>query len=204
MLDDGRIGVRAGGRAEQVERVGHIGRPVPQGVVDRVLQRPGPAFDRHDLGAAEPHLVDVDALALDVRDAHEDLRLHAQQRADHRGGQAVLARPGLRDELGLAHVLGEQSLAEAVVDLVGAAVQQVLALEVDLKAHVLAESLGMVERARPAGVVGQQLRQLRDERLVLVEAVRRPPPIPPAPESAPPARSSRRTHQICHMFHFCS
>ena len=151
----------------------HVGSPVPQGVVDRVLECPRPALHGDDLRAAELHLVDVDALALDVGDAHEDLRLHAQQGADHGGRQAVLARAGLGDELGLAHVLGEQALAERVVDLVGAAVEQVLALEIDLEAHVLAEPPGVIERRGPAGVVSVQLIELGDKRLVLVEAVER-------------------------------
>ena len=45
------------------------------------------------------------------------------------GGHAVLAGAGLGDEAGLAHPLGEQRLAEHVVDLVRAGVVEVLALE---------------------------------------------------------------------------
>ena len=124
VFDDRRVRVRTGRGAEQIERVGDVRGPVPQGIIDRVLERARPAFDRDDLRAAELHLVDVDALALDVDGAHEDLGLHAQQRADHRGGQAMLACAGLGDQLGLAHVLGEQTLAQRVVDLVRAAVEQ--------------------------------------------------------------------------------
>jgi hypothetical protein len=54
--------------------------------------------------------------------------------ARHGGrGDAVLARAGLGDDAGLAHALGQQDLAEAVVDLVRAGVVQVLALEVDFR-----------------------------------------------------------------------
>ena len=46
----------------------------------------------------------------------------------------MLARAGLGDDARLAHALGEQRLAEHVVDLVGAGVAEVLALEVDARA----------------------------------------------------------------------
>ena len=57
--------------------------------------------------------------------------------------------------------LRQQPLADGVVDLVGAGVGQVLALEVDLGAAELArEVLGEVERRRPAGEVAQHAVQL--------------------------------------------
>jgi hypothetical protein len=55
-------------------------------------------------------------------------------------GHAVLAGAGLGDHPGLAHPLGEQRLAQHVVDLVRAGVVEVLALEQDPRAAgVLAE-----------------------------------------------------------------
>ena len=61
----------------------------------------------------------------------------------------------------LAHAPRQQGLAQAVVDLVRAGVQQVLALDVDLRAAVdFAQALGVIERRGPAGVVGEQILQL--------------------------------------------
>jgi hypothetical protein len=48
-------------------------------------------------------------------------------------GHAVLAGAGLGDDPRLAHVLGEQRLADGVVHLVRAGVVQVLALEEDAR-----------------------------------------------------------------------
>ena len=62
----------------------------------------------------------------------------SHSKADEGGGggerDAVLPRARLGDELLLAHALGQQRLAEAVVDLVRAGVVQILALEVNLRA----------------------------------------------------------------------
>ncbi len=64
---------------------------------------------------------------------------------------AVLAGAGLGDDARLAHALGEQDLAEAIVDLVRAGVVQLLALEIDLRAaEMLGQPLGEIER-RSAG-----------------------------------------------------
>ena len=52
----------------------------------------------------------------------------------------MLTGAGLGDDPSLAHPLREYSLAERVVDLVGAGVQQVFALEVDALAR--GESFG--------------------------------------------------------------
>ena len=70
-----------------------------------------------------------------------------EQRADRGRGHAVLAGAGLGDDALLAHALGQQSLTDAVVDLVGAGVQQVLALEVNLRAAQLLASGARRNRA---------------------------------------------------------
>ena len=54
----------------------------------------------------------------------------------------------------LAHAAGEEDLAERVVDLVGAGVVELVALEVDLRAaEPLGQALGEVERRGAADVV---------------------------------------------------
>ena len=73
-------------------------------------------------------------LAADVLLAHVDVALEPEPRA-HRGGRdAVLARARLGDDAALAQPDGEQRLADGVVDLVGAGVVQVLALQPDVRA----------------------------------------------------------------------
>ena len=66
--------------------------------------------------------------------AHVDVALEAEQRARRRRGHAVLAGARFGDDAPLAHALGEQRLAERVVDLVRAGVRQILALQEDARA----------------------------------------------------------------------
>ena len=68
----------------------------------------------------------------------------SEQRAHRRGRHAVLAGAGLGDDPPLAHALGQQRLAERVVELVRAGVVEVLALQIHRPAR----------RARRAGARG--------------------------------------------------
>src|SRR5690606_23222749 len=95
---------------------------------------------------------------------HVDDAFQAQARRHGGGGHAVLAGAGLGDDPGPAHAAGQQRLADGVVDLVRAGVVQVLALEQDARAAVLAaEPLGEVDRARAADVVAEVGVQRLDE-----------------------------------------
>ena len=105
--------------------------PVPHRLVDRVLEGRAAGGDRPDLRPERPHPEHVRLLPLDVLGAHVDDARQAEERAGRRGRDAVLAGAGLGDHPGLAQAAGQERLAEGVVDLVGAGVGEVLALEVD-------------------------------------------------------------------------
>lgn len=169
VADHGREGVRTGDRAEEVVGAVHIGDPVAERLVDGVLEGPGAGLHGDDLGAQHPHPGHVQGLALGVDLAHVDGALEAEERAGGGGGDAVLAGSGLGDDAGLAHALGEQRLAQHVVDLVRAGVVEVLALEEDPGAPgVLGEPRHLGEGAGPAGVVDHQVVELgREGRVVL-------------------------------------
>ena len=114
--------------------------PVAERLVHGVLERARAALHGGHGGAQELHAHDVELLAAHVFAAHVDGALEVEQRAGGGGGHAVLAGAGLGDDAGLAHALGEEGLPEDVVDLVGAGVAEVLALEQDGGAAALAEA----------------------------------------------------------------
>ena len=148
-----RVRVRARDAADDVVGGAHVRDPVAQRLVERVLQRLRAALDRNDRRAEQVHAVDVRRLPADVFAAHVDDALEAEQGGGGGAGDAVLAGAGLGDDARLAHPPGEQRLADAVVDLVGAGVVEVLALEVDAGAAGLArQALGEVQAAGPADV----------------------------------------------------
>ena len=107
-----------------------------------------------------------------VLGAHVDDAVEPEARADRRGRDAVLAGAGLGDDALLAEPPREHRLAERVVQLVRAGVEQVLALEVE--ALVGREALGARERRRPAGVRREQLVQLARGTTSSARAARQP------------------------------
>ena len=127
----GRVRMRAESAAEQVVGGADVGDPVAHGLADGVFQRLRAGRNAAHFSAQQPHAQHVQLLAGHVHVAHVDDAFQAEQSADRCGGHAVLAGAGLGNDALLAHALGEQALAERVVDFVRAGVEQVFALEVD-------------------------------------------------------------------------
>ena len=120
-------------RAKQVVGVADIGHPIAHRFVDRILQRLAAGIDLTNRGAEQLHADDVQRLTTHVLGAHVDMAFEAKQRAGGRSRNTVLTCAGFRDDSRLAHSLGEQRLAERVVDLVRAGMGQVFAFEQDAK-----------------------------------------------------------------------
>mmetsp|Transcript_20706 Transcript_20706/g.65502 ORF Transcript_20706/g.65502 Transcript_20706/m.65502 type:complete len:480 (+) Transcript_20706:426-1865(+) len=159
------VGVGAGDGAEDVVGGLDVGHPVANGLRGGILEGGSARVHGADLRAQELHAEDVEGLALAVVGTHVDDAVEAEARAHSRGGHAVLAGAGLRDDALLAKALGEEGLAEGVVDLVRAGVVEVLALEVNLDVAavlgvVLREALGKVEWGLAAHKVLEHAREL--------------------------------------------
>ena len=166
-----RIRMRPGDRADDVERIGHVGHPVAHRFVERVLQGLRARSHRHHLGTEQFHPVDVDLLPLDVDRAHVDDAVEAETRGNRGAGDAVLAGAGLGNDAALAHALGDERLADRVIDLVRAGVVQIFALEQDLcAADFLRQAFGVIDRARPADVVLQVAVEFGNEIGILAQA----------------------------------
>ena len=129
LTDHVRVRVRADHGAEAEVGVADVGHPVAHRFVDGVLERAAPALHRLDLGTEQLHAEHVQRLAFDVDGPHVDLALQPHQGRRGRAGDAVLPGAGVGDDPLLAHPLGEQGLSDHVVDLVGAGVIEILALE---------------------------------------------------------------------------
>src|SRR2546422_11687616 len=103
--------------------------PVADRLARRLLERLRPELDWPRLGAEQAHPLDVRRLSAHVFSAHVDDAVEAEPRADGRGRDAVLSGARLGDDPALAEPPGEHGLAERVVELMGARVEQVLALQ---------------------------------------------------------------------------
>ena len=153
--------MRPGGRAETVMGCLLAGDPGPQGLVDGVLERAGAALHGVHLGAQQFHAPDIGGLALHILAAHVDDAIHAQTRGGRRRGHAVLSRAGFRHQGRLAHVFRQQGLAQGIVDLVRAGMQQILALEPEVETQFLRKRGAKGQRRGPTGVIAQKVVQLR-------------------------------------------
>jgi hypothetical protein len=158
LTDDLRVRRRPDARADQIVRVLDVGDPVADRLARGLLQRPRPELDRAHLRAEQGHPLEVRPLPTHVLGAHVDDAVEPEPRADRRRGDAVLARAGLGDDSLLAEPHREQRLAERVVELVGAGVQQVLPLEVEPLPW--REALRERERCRSPGIGAAELLQL--------------------------------------------
>ena len=125
-------------------------RPVSHGLVDGVLQSPGAGPDRYDFCAHQLHPVDIHLLPLDVHFAHVDLRLKTQIGPDDGRGHTMLARSGLGDQPGFAHILRHQRLTEGVVELMSSAVYQILSFQIDPTIQLSTEIPGKIEGRWPS------------------------------------------------------
>ena len=154
-------------RTEAVIGLVGVGDPVPERLVDRVLEGLGSGFDRYHRRAQQSHPRHVERLARGVHCTHVDHTLETQQRTRRRRGHPVLACACLGDHPGLTHFAGQQGLTENVVDLVRSGVVEVFSLQKDPSpTGMLAESLGLVDRGRAPGVVLLQSIQFIEEGLV--------------------------------------
>ncbi|EGE58214.1 hypothetical protein RHECNPAF_334005 [Rhizobium etli CNPAF512] len=162
IADHLRIGMRAGRRADEIIGVLDIGDPVAQRLVHGVLQRATACRHRFDFRSKQLHAENVRRLTLDVGCAHVDDAGKSEAGGNSGRSDAVLAGASFRNDARLAHALGEQDLADAVVDLVRAGVVQLLAFEVNLRAAEFGrQPLGEIERAGAADIVRAQMLQFR-------------------------------------------
>ncbi len=146
--------------AENVVRVADVGYPVAHGLVDRFLKRLLAGFHADDCCAHEPHAKHIQRLALHVVRAHVDDTLQTKFRARRRGRHAMLARTGLGDDTFLAHAFRENRLRKCIVDLVRARVQQILALQINLRAAAkFSEPLCKIKLGWPARKFLQMMAQ---------------------------------------------
>src|ERR1035437_5460076 len=151
--------VRAGDGADHIVGGLDVGDPVAHRLVDGILEGRAAMVHRDHLGAQQLHPSHIQCLTPRVLRTHVDDALKAHQGGHSGTCHTVLTCAGLGDDARLAHLFGQQGLAERIVDLVRAGVVEVLTLEQDAGAPGMLlkgshECLGHVTTAIRAEAAG--------------------------------------------------
>ena len=145
-----------GGGAQHIVGVLVVGCPVAHGFVTGILEGGGAGGDAHHFGPHQAHTKHIGLLALHVHCTHIDTAGQPEQGAGQCCGHTVLSGAGLGDDACLAHALGQQRLSQYLVGLVGTAVQQILALEIEPGLGATGQVATECQRRRATGILGQQ------------------------------------------------
>src|SRR5712692_744847 len=124
------------------------------------------------LGTEHLHPVHVQFLPVHVLDPHVDFRAQSQSGARHSGSNPMLSRPCFSNDPPLPHFPSKESLAESIVDLVRATMQEILSLQVDSSPSNMASQIGSkIQWRRSTSETVQPARQLFLEGGVVGEPV---------------------------------
>src|SRR5262249_36694451 len=156
--DDLWVRGRPDAGTDQVVRRLDVRDPVADCLACRFLERLRAEFDRPHLGAEQAHPFDVWCLSPHVLDSHVDHTVEAEPRARRGGGAPAWAGPRPRAYPLLPEPLGEPRLAQSVVELVRAGMEQILALQVEPLAR--GEPLDERQGGGAAAVIPAELFQL--------------------------------------------
>ena len=147
--------------AQQIMRSADVCDPVAHRFVDGIFERRRARGHTAYFGAQQAHAINVQLLPPHVGFAHVDDAFHAEESANRGRGDAVLPGAGLRHNPALAHAPRQQTLAQAVIDLVRAGVQQVFAFQINLcTAKLLAKASRVIQRCGTTRIICQQVIQL--------------------------------------------
>eukprot|EP00123_Amoebidium_parasiticum_P018125 comp24111_c0_seq1/m.43620 comp24111_c0_seq1/g.43620 ORF comp24111_c0_seq1/g.43620 comp24111_c0_seq1/m.43620 type:complete len:376 (+) comp24111_c0_seq1:537-1664(+) len=127
------VGVGADNTADGKELVGWVLGIGLEGNVHSLLQASTAVGCCHDVGAQNAHADHVGLLLGNVGLSHVDVTLQTEEGCGRGQSYTVLTSTSLGHNLLLAHLLGKQSLSNAVVDFVGASMVKILSLQVDLR-----------------------------------------------------------------------
>ena len=162
--------MRARDGADAVKCIADICDPIAKGFVHRVFKGRCAATDGAHFRAEKPHTKDVGFLPHNVCGAHKDNTFQAKARRDCGGGNAVLPRACLGDNAALAHALGQQDLAHAIIDFMRARMVQLVALEIDLGrfaaillSRIVRQALCVIKRGGTAHIMGEKFIKLGEE-----------------------------------------
>lgn len=168
VTDDGgeRVGTDSG--ADKIMGRVQSSDPVSHSLVDSVLQGLGTGGNGDNSTTKHLDPEDVQLLPPHILSTHENVTLHAKLGADGGGGDTVLTGTSLGDNSSLAQSLGEENLANGIVNLVRTSMVEIFPLEPNPRtAHLLGQPLGKVKFTRSVDVPKHILKLFPERRVLL-------------------------------------
>ena len=132
VADHQREGMGTRSRSNAVDRVFIFSGIGCESGVNCLFQSFETEADRDDIGAQQLHPCDIGCLLGYIHLTHIDVALEPEVGCCSSQGHAVLSGAGLGDQFLFPHIFGQQTLAHTVVELVGAGVVEIFALEINL------------------------------------------------------------------------
>jgi len=146
----------AGGSQDIVGGV-HVGDPVPERLVDGILENPSAVFDRYDLGPKLLHPEYIGPLADDIHLSHVNGAVESEFGRHGGRGHAVLAGAGFCNHPFFAHFLNHKTLAHDIIGLMGPGVVEILTFDIYLcPSKVAGQVFGIGQGGGTAGIGGHQ------------------------------------------------
>ena len=140
------VRMRSHGGTYDIEGILWMAAPVTDCLGTSITQSHVTCANRIHLGAQHLHALHVGMLALHVGSTHEDFALHVHQCTNGSSGNTMLSGTCLGDDTSLAHLLRHQNLTDGIVNLVRTRMVEVLTLQIQLAAILLAHTLGIIKR----------------------------------------------------------
>mmetsp|Transcript_7366 Transcript_7366/g.18026 ORF Transcript_7366/g.18026 Transcript_7366/m.18026 type:complete len:482 (+) Transcript_7366:427-1872(+) len=147
--DDGREGVGTDSRTNQIVCVANISDPVRHGFVDGILECALTILNRDNLGTEGVHTENIKLLTFAIDSTHINSTVQSKHSTYGCGCNTVLSGTGFGNDTGLANSLGQKSLSNSIVDLVGTSVGQIFSLQPNVGSSCqLGQTFCLVKRGR--------------------------------------------------------
>ena len=148
--------MRSQNRTKNVKRILHIGHPVADGLINRILQGFATRMNTRNFRTQEPHAKHIERLPFHIFNTHINFALETKHRRHSCRCHAVLSGTSLGNNPRFTHPVGEQNLPHGMIDFMRPRMGEVFALEINFRTtEFFCQPLGKIKRCGPPDILAQ-------------------------------------------------